>query len=676
MIRQLRPHSLVLAFALSSLVVTAGCGQNAPPPAPAPAPAVVKPADMKPAAEPAAKPAAKPAAAPAATEAAKPATPPANEASAPAPTKEPVADAVAAPTIDDLIKKLAAAADSRARVLVLDEIGAIGQNAKPALAAIVGVLADEEPRVRWHAARAIGLIGEDSLSAFPDLRKLLGDADPIVVTQAAAAIGHIREDDGRETIPDADAAVYASAVEPLAKTAVHADARARRAALHALRRLSPSPAAIAPLISRHLADADPSVVLAALHTVADLGESAVPLLVEGLKDPKSRYWAEVALAEMGPEAAAAVEPLTAVAADGEPEERLQAILALASIGEKASSAAPVLVKAIESNDATLRLAAAFALGRSRSGDADACLTKAAASDDAFFAAVASWALARIHPQDKALVDAALVRLRAGLASPDGDARSACVSGLSDLAEGLDAPAREAMAAAFMPLVSDPEPKVGTAAGAALIRLGAAAVPVLKAKLADPAIRLNVMEILSAMGAAAKPALPDLLEGLKDADAVVRGDVAIAIGAIGADAADAVPSLLALVKDTAVPAGARYAAAYALGRIGAPASEAEATLRELSASDDELMATVAAWAALKIKPGDAVVVERAIPLLRRALRGERDIARLEAAVALGDIGPAASSAVPILELVAEDDPVKSVRAAAAAALAKIKAPAAP
>ncbi|MFM8985881.1 MAG: hypothetical protein ACKONH_07470 [Planctomycetia bacterium] len=37
-------------------------------------------------------------------------------------------------------------------------------------------------------------------------------------------------------------------------------------------------------------------------------------------------------------------------------------------------------------------------------------------------------------------------------------------------------------------------------------------------------------------------------------------------------------------------------------------------------------------------------------------------RLEAAVALGDIGPAAATAIPMLELVAEDDPVKPVRAA--------------
>jgi len=41
------------------------------------------------------------------------------------------------------------------------------------------------------------------------------------------------------------------------------------------------------------------------------------------------------------------------------------------------------------------------------------------------------------------------------------------------------------------------------------------------------------------------------------------------------------------------------------------------------------------------------------------------------VALGDIGPAAAAAVPLLELVSEEDPARQVRAAAAAAIEKIK-----
>ena len=146
---------------------------------------------------------------------------------------------------------------------------------------------------------------------------------------------------------------------------------------------------------------------------------------------------------------------------------------------------------------------------------------------------------------------------------------------------------------------------------------------------------------------------------------------MAIAAIGPEAAAAIPALQRLVADTKATPGLRYSAAYALGRIGPAAKECAANLRALTESEDDLMATVAVWAALKVAPDDKSLFERAIPLLRRALRADRDVVRLEAAVALGDIGPAAGSAIPILELVAEDDPVKDVRRAAAEAAKKIR-----
>jgi HEAT repeat protein len=429
---------------------------------------------------------------------------------------------------------------------------------------------------------------------------------------------------------------------------------------------------MAPIVSKQLADADPAVVVSALHTLADMDDDAVPLLIEALKDPKSRYWAEVALAEIGPKAAAAAEPLAKAVAVGEAEERLQAILALAAIGEPAAAAAPAIVAALDSNDAVLQMPAAFALGRMKAAAGDESLAKAVAGEDPFLASVASWARARIHPDDKALVDDALARLRVGLANADAEIRSGSVSGLSDLAESLDASAREQLAGEFMPLLTDADPEVGQAAGGALVRLGSAAMATLQPKLADPAIRRNILEILAAIGPAAKPALGDIVGALGDADPQCRGDAAMAIAAIGPDAAEAVPDLQKLLVDPAAADGLRYVAAYALGRIGPAAGAAEPVLRELSQSKDDLLATVAIWAALKIKPNDASLFESAVPLLRRALRGDRELARLEAAVALGDIGPAAAAAVPLLELVSEEDPARQVRAAAAAAIEKIKA----
>jgi hypothetical protein len=180
----------------------------------------------------------------------------------------------------------------------------------------------------------------------------------------------------------------------------------------------------------------------------------------------------------------------------------------------------------------------------------------------------------------------------------------------------------------------------------------------------------VLEILGAIGPAAKPADDDIIKTQDDADPAVRGDAAVAIASIGPDAAAAIPSLMKMLADEGAPA-ARYPAAFALGRIGRAANPAVEQLRALATSSDEVLSTVALWAALKITPEDSSLFDQAIPALRKAVRAEREIVRLEAAVALGEIGAAAASAIPILELVSEEDSSKLVRAAAAAALAKIK-----
>jgi HEAT repeat protein len=555
-------------------------------------------------------------------------------------------------------------------VLAIDDLAKQGQNSKAALDDLIKATGDEDPRVRWHAVRAIGLIGEDALSALPTLLKLLADTDPIVVTQSAAAIGLIREDDGRTNMPAADAEAYANAVNPLAKSTTHPDPRVRRAAIRSLRRLIPSSEQLAPLLSKQLADGDPSVVMPALHTLADMDDDAVPFLLEALKEPKSRYWATVALTEIGPEAAPAVETLAQLASEGETHERIQAILALAAIGEKAGTATPVIVKMLDSEDSALRFPAAFALGRVRAEGADAALEKATRGDDPFLAEVASWALARIHPGDKGLVDTAVKKLRTGLHSDRPNERTAAASGLSDLAERLDEPVRLELAAEFADLLSDPNPAVGMGGGAALIRLGSTAVDTLRGRLSDPALRGRVLEIIAALGPVATPAVDDLIKALSDADPGVRGDAAAAIAAIGPAAAAAVPHLSKMLADDAAQA-AKYPALFALGRIGPAAKPVVEQVRSLAKSPDEVLATLAMWATLKINPEDRSLLEQAIPALRKAARAEQEIVRMEAILALGDIGPAADSAIPILELISEEDSSKPVRAAAVNALLKIK-----
>jgi len=596
----------------------------------------------------------------------------------PAPAAEAAAQAAdaAAPGaagVADLIAALGAAADEDGRVRAIDSLASLGQNAKPALDALVAALDGDNVRVRWHAARAVGAIGEDAIAVIPKLTTLLGDADPIVATQSAAAIRSIRADDGRKDLPADAAKIYGAAADGLGQAVTHPDARVRRAALRAVATLVTDPAKQAAIVDDSLADSDPSVVVESLHSLADMGAAAVPMLVESLKNPKSRYWAEVALAEIGPAAAPAASALTAAALGGEPEERMQAMLALAAIGEPAAEAADELATVLDSPDTTVRSAAAFALGRMRAKAADGALEKASADADPFLAGIASWARARIHPDDKDLVAKSVGMLAGGIDGDRPNLKIAALTALSDLAGSIDDAEEASLAERFVKLLEDQHPGVRSAAATALARLGPTAVGALEKGLANPAVRTVAMELLSAAGSQAKPAVDTLVAALADADPAVRGDAAVALSAIGPDAAEAVPALVKVAggKDAEDPS--RYPAIFALGKIGPAASAAVAALEPLMGqSDDPLAQIVSAWALLRIEPDKKERVPAAVPLLRKALRSEREVVRTEAILALADLGAAADSAVAMLELMSEDDPAPAVRAAAAAAAAKIKA----
>jgi HEAT repeat protein len=73
--------------------------------------------------------------------------------------------------------------------------------------------------------------------------------------------------------------------------------------------------------------------------------------------------------------------------------------------------------------------------------------------------------------------------------------------------------------------------------------------------------------------------------------------------------------------------------------------------------------------LQITPEDQQVVKAAVPGLTKALANERPLVRLEAALALGKIGPKAAAAKSALEALG-DDSDEAVRRAAAEALEQI------
>lgn len=189
---------------------------------------------------------------------------------------------------------------------------------------------------------------------------------------------------------------------------------------------------------------------------------------------------------------------------------------------------------------------------------------------------------------------------------------------------------------------------------ALRKIGRIAVPELMAALAggDPSTSAQAAFALGAMGPEAHEAIPLLIETLEaDPDINVRVAAASALGMIGSLTEEVVPALIGVVNSQQEARSTRVAAIEALGRIGPAAREAIPSLI------DELKVvsfaeTASAEALGKIGPEAIGPLSRF--LVETVETQEREVgaagashALLQAIYALGEIGPAANSVVPIL-----------------------------
>ena len=198
-------------------------------------------------------------------------------------------------------------------------------------------------------------------------------------------------------------------------------------------------------------------------------------------------------------------------------------------------------------------------------------------------------------------------------------------------------------------------------------------------LKDTETQFFALGIASAIGEPASEAVADIVGLLDSKDDEIVHEAILALAAIGSASAPASDRLLTILNESVrnqdeVETRLHYAAAYCLGRIGSPAAKkALPRLKELSASSDGMQATVAIWAVLQITPDDQEQFENAVPLLIEALTSEEQTVRLEATIALGDYRSAGERCgIPAMELVSEDDPVRTIRLAAQQALEKIRA----
>jgi HEAT repeat protein len=139
-------------------------------------------------------------------------------------------------------------------------------------------------------------------------------------------------------------------------------------------------------------------------------------------------------------------------------------------------------------------------------------------------------------------------------------------------------------------------------------------------------------------------LAEMRAALDDRDGAVRSTAATAIGNLGAAALPAVPQLISRLKGDPVKE-ARETAARALGRIGKAAPDEKSLitpLRAASQDDADPVTRVVAHGALAMID---VEVAQQITSLRKYLHHDEALVRMKASHALGMLGKSAKAAAP-------------------------------
>jgi HEAT repeat protein len=548
-----------------------------------------------------------------------------------------------------LAAKLGSGAPAEQRIAA-DALGDMGAAAQEAVPQLVAALTANDADLRWRAARALGLIGD--MNVEEALRKATSDSESLVRAQAIFALGRLKADD-KESLTVVVAGLGDKEVQ------------VRRAAVRAMAMIQADRSVTIPLVVKMLQDSDQNVAMRAVSAIAEAGAIAVPALNAALANPEARYWACIALAEMGANAKDAVPGLIKALSDEQPQTRLQAAIALAEIGPAARPAVLELTKLLGDKFEAVQKTAVFALGRIGEKSAAEAIAKADKPDNAFLHPMCVWALARLNPGDKQRQTAAIELMAAKLGDKDRATGQMAARAIAELE-----PTADVIRPVMQNLIAGADAETADRIFSALASLGARILPLAIDALKDPNAlrRERAMKVLSKIGADAAPAVPELIAIAQGSDAKLKVEALFTIGGIGPAAGAAVPAVTSALADR--DPQTQQTAAYAAGKIGSAAQAAVPALKKLTASNDDLVKMTSVWALLQIGPRTDDLVKMALPLLSAGLTSQQEMVRVDAAMSLGQLGKAAAPALPALEK-SQQDPSGNVRSAAAAAIKSIK-----
>lgn len=324
------------------------------------------------------------------------------------------------------------------------------------------------------------------------------------------------------------------------------------------------------------------------------------------------------------------------------EVRWHAIRTLGAIGKDAAAAVPSLEQGLTDKEPFVRAYSAYALGRigEASDAAIQQLAKNAFDSEALVRRASLRAMRQLDPPETLVLQVVERILK------EGDI-NVIMSAMHTLAEeGKDAVPRIRKALQEY-LARDP----------ATLEKDAGKLPYFASM------------VLASIGPDAAAAVPELTEIVKRAtkDPDVRLQALLALGEIGEKSKPAIPVILDALKNDKFE-HVRYAAAYALGVLKAD-GEAQQVFRAALEGDDEMMQTISAWALARSNPDDKELVNRAVRLIIEAFKSDDVNVRRAAARAAAefDIPPEIAGPALVDALKDEDETVVANAISALAAM---------
>ncbi|MEO2049316.1 MAG: HEAT repeat domain-containing protein [Pirellulales bacterium] len=408
-------------------------------------------------------------------------------------------------------------------------------------------------------------------------------------------------------------------------------------------------------------------------------------LIAQLGSSEVRQWRDAArtLSQMGDRAQPAVAELAKALDDKDRQVCSHTLAALGQLGPRAEAAIPSLIEALQSSNAQMRYRAAYGLGQMGPVVVPA-LIKALQSDSVPQRLGAAQALAILGPDSSAAMDVLIGALTdAEVKVRDEAARALGRTGTQSVRRLLDTlpmeepngicgalrvfeivgPEAEAAIPTILKFVNDNDPRVRIGAARALAYVGVAPaklVPILGTLFVDA--EEGVQHTASDLLMLVRPQemtislLAALVES-EETDTVIRA--ARLLLRFGRAAESAVPALVRAITRLGEQ-DATVLLPQALGGMGKPA--VRSILAQLSEKEHSKFILRRFVSELTI------VGLEALPLLMEALNDGEPQVRSAVALALGTMGPSATSTVPkLIESLADDDGL--VRASAAEAIGR-------